>query len=169
MVKSVVLGLGDVCMDVIGSATRHMEEERLFKNWPKGDDKILNIVGDYTAEQDWYWWSKLPKTEVFPVLGEILPQLFTNITFASFCRTRSEVAGKSVWVMENTLNIPFLAVTKLKAQHFDPTSVLIDDDEKELAAWKGPKVCVPRRWNSGEESRVITSVLEQLQKLHREK
>lgn len=142
---------GTICDFVGGLIHYHELPNNTIDYWPKGEYDLIKTVGigvsdpDHTIE----FWTKLPCTEeidLFWALSSIIPT--TLITRA---KTESNYMGVARWVSRNFVGPRLIITGDLKANYFDDHSIacLIDDSDEEIEAWRGPKILVPRPWNSG--------------------
>ena len=60
--------------------------------------------------------------------------------------SRGAVEGKATWLRHNMPRIKFL-IGNDKASIAGPDKLLIDDYDKNIDDWNGPKILVPRPWN----------------------
>jgi hypothetical protein len=143
---SVICDMDGVLVDFVTGFEQFHELPRL--KWEPGEYSIAEKTGISLDTLSTGFWADLPAHELAPTFRDIINGNPFAIV-ASRCHPDLEGA-RAIWLYTHGIKrMPYLT-QRLKADLFDlnTSAVLIDDNDAEIDAWPGPKILVPRPWNS---------------------
>lgn len=143
----VCLDIHGVCCDLVKGFLSYKEVN--LKHWPKGEYDLEKVTGQSFMDLPFEFWLKLEPTAEFEAIWNLLKGHLVIATSVHY--TTDAALGTYAWFLKHFTGVPFLPVEKKKkATQFDTRyTILIDDWEDEIEAWNGPKILIPRPWNSG--------------------
>ena len=101
---------------------------------PKADEQFLDLVDKQIGVRYWAGMPWMPDGEkLYKHIKKYKPTILTSPS-----RDESSRIGKGVWIKRNMPNTPYKFGYKAsgKAKYATPSSILIDDREDNINAWK---------------------------------
>lgn len=146
---AVICDMDGVLADFVTGFEQYHELPKIV--WKPGEYSIAAKTGISLDTLPEEFWATLPAHELLaPLRGVIASNTFSVI--ASRCNP-DLLHARAMWLLHHDIpRLPYV-LQSLKADMFDmnPNAVLIDDCDEEIDAWPGPKILVPRPWNSNRE------------------
>lgn len=117
--------------------------------WPKGEPDYFKVTGHDLTEVPIDFWYTLKAT---PEAGSLIKALgmFGGCVSSTICTMTEAISKFEIFHSIVSFCVPFIPIQGiLKAEMFPSSLTLIDDSDEEIEAWKGPKLLIPKPWNSG--------------------
>lgn len=113
------------------------------------DRRVFDAIHDFSDEKEFWdkvkkfgyeFWSEMPWTKDGKRLYSFLKKKFRTVTILSaHPATGKEEAklGKHEWIRKNLGPIPYIICYGIEKQKYaNPSSILIDDDERNISQWR---------------------------------
>lgn len=117
--------------------------------WPKGENDYFKVTGHDLTEVPIGFWYTLKESNEASTLIKALAYC------GGGCSSKVTTMEEAIEKFEIYHSIVYFAnvfapiAAGRKADYFPQDFLLIDDSDEEIEAWQGPKILIPKPWNSG--------------------
>lgn len=155
-----VCDMDGVLTDFVGGFEAYHEISPI--QWEPGEYSIAAKTGISLDTLPTRFWQELPEIDTFCLLAPLIAaHPFAVIATRVPSGAAEMFQAKARWLGDHGLLRLPVPCTRLKAEVFAsyPNAVLIDDSDEEIDAWLGPKLLVPRPWNSARDKNPVAAVI----------